>query len=297
MRLNNRGVALITVLLVVALVSVLASQAVWQQHLAVRRSTNVLMQQQAMFYHLGAETWVKQWLKTEIPAQIKGVYRLPSTPITGGKIQAQLSVQEARYNLNNLLLDDGQASVLDIAYLQRLFKQLDLPSAWVMLLVDWLDADQTVLPDGAEDGHYLLAQPAYRTADQLLSSLSELWLILPMTLAHYQSLQTHVCVLPQRTKINLNLAPAALLLALDQQVTVYQADYLIRQRKQQPFSQLTEVSKAVQDFPREHLADFFGFDRQFFSLSTDVSLNDISFHGTSLVQKAGQQMRIIQRQL
>lgn len=264
MRFNNQaGVALITVLLVVALVSISASAALWEQHLDIRRSTNVLYKEQAIYYHLGAETWAKQVLKVNFsPLQRhqltqSGQLSLPATPIEGGSIRASLIDVQARYNLNNLLDDEGKASAPDIAYLQRLLQRLDLPPEWVMRLVDWIDKDQLVsLPNGAEDDEYSRQQPPYRSANQKLQSLSELFLILPLTRLQYQRLTKLVCVLPYRTQINLNSADATLLLALHADIDQYTVDKILQQRLQTPYA---NVGKLAEQFQQSAIKDMLGF--------------------------------------
>lgn len=57
-----KGIALITVMMVVAMVSATASWLMLQQHVALRRVTNVVHEEQAILLSLGVETYVRELL-------------------------------------------------------------------------------------------------------------------------------------------------------------------------------------------------------------------------------------------
>ena len=61
----QRGIALITVMMVVAMVSATASWLMLQQHVALQRITNVLHEEQAFLLALGAESYVRDLLTTD----------------------------------------------------------------------------------------------------------------------------------------------------------------------------------------------------------------------------------------
>ena len=56
---NNRGVALITVLLIVALAAVLATEMTARLQLQMQRTNNITLNQQAYWYAMGAEAFAK----------------------------------------------------------------------------------------------------------------------------------------------------------------------------------------------------------------------------------------------
>ena len=62
---RQRGVALITALLVVAIAATAATALARQQQLAIQRSSNVLNAEQAWLYALGAETFAHQVLRRD----------------------------------------------------------------------------------------------------------------------------------------------------------------------------------------------------------------------------------------
>ena len=59
---RQRGVALITALLIVALATIAAVAMASRQQLDVRRTANILDGDQAFFYALGVESWARRIL-------------------------------------------------------------------------------------------------------------------------------------------------------------------------------------------------------------------------------------------
>ena len=63
-RLKAKGVALITVMLVVALAAIIATQMLARLQLQIQRTTNINFNQQAYWYAMGAEAFAKRVLFT-----------------------------------------------------------------------------------------------------------------------------------------------------------------------------------------------------------------------------------------
>ncbi|MCP5420621.1 MAG: type II secretion system minor pseudopilin GspK [Gammaproteobacteria bacterium] len=106
---RQRGVALITALLIVFLCSLLATDLAWVQQLAIRRSSLLQHQQQARLYLLGAEQWAAVILQrdaragdTDYPSEEWATVP-PSLPVQGGAITGRIEDLQGRFNLNNLL--------------------------------------------------------------------------------------------------------------------------------------------------------------------------------------------------
>lgn len=63
--LKMKGVALITVMLILSLATILAVSMTSRQQLDIHRSANIFNFEQAFQYVLGAELWAKQILKRD----------------------------------------------------------------------------------------------------------------------------------------------------------------------------------------------------------------------------------------
>jgi len=113
-RRRQRGVALITVLLIVFMASVAAASLMTLQSFTLHRSTLLLNQQQARLYTLGAEQWAIALLKRDLRNDLEQNERVdtlqedwatipPSLPVEGGSISGRIEDLQGRFNLNNLL--------------------------------------------------------------------------------------------------------------------------------------------------------------------------------------------------
>lgn len=243
---GQRGVALITVLLVVALVTVVGAGLIARQQLAIRSSGNLLVHNQAWHYALGGELLAKAILREDLrrgdprqpldhPAEPWAQPMKPFPFDEGGTLQLRIEDASGRFNLNALALPDN-AGLQAFAQFQRLLRLLDIDPPYAERLRDWLDEDEQVSPGGAEDNDYLLLQPAYRAANRILAEPSELRLLLEMNEAHYRRLLPHVTALPLDARLNLNSAGPLVLASLAEGLSPQLAQGLVVAREGQGFA-------------------------------------------------------------
>ena len=225
-RPDECGVALLTVLLLVAVMAVIAVAVLDDVRFAIRRSSNMEALGQAQWYALGAETLAKSRLETVL-ARDPGHLTLDGGwngqpivyPIENGAIRMRLLDRGACFNLNSVVsneLGDGYLpNLTGAAQFARLLVALEVPEADATrladALVDWIDSDAEPRPFGAEDEVYLRRSPPYRTAGVLLAEESELRTVQGFTPELYGRIRPFVCALPipQLTTININtLSPA-----------------------------------------------------------------------------------------
>ncbi len=192
---QQRGVALITVLLVVALVTVVCAALLLRQQLAIRSTGNQLLVRQAQYYAEGGELVAKALLRRDLSegqvdhlAEAWANPRLRFPLDEGGELRLRIEDLSGRFNLNSLSVN-GEAGELALLRLRRLLQGLQLSPAYADRLRDWLDLDQD--PSGmagAEDDQYLLLKPAYRTGPGVIADVSELRLLLGMSEVDYRRL-------------------------------------------------------------------------------------------------------------
>jgi len=218
------GVALITAMLITALVSLVALDLVSRQQLDIRRTSNLLDQDQAWLYCLGMEAWSSRILARDATRgpidhlHEEWAMQLPPLPVEGGGLIGELIDQQGLFNLNNLL-HGGAIDPAEMARFQRLLIGLEIPAdvaeGLAHALADWLDADQDRrFPGGAEDQDYLMLRPAYRAANAPFRSVSELRLVKGFVPKIYRAVSPFVTVLPERTPININTAPLPVIVSL-----------------------------------------------------------------------------------
>ena len=246
---RQQGVALITVLLVVAVVTVVCAGMIARQHVAIRSSANLLDTRQAWQYALGGETLAKAVLKRDArggdPRQsidhLGEDWAKPMQPFAldeGGVLSVRIEDPSGRFNLNSLV---RQQQVDDAAVLRfrRLLLRVGITTPFAERLVDWLDDNQEPTgSEGAEDNQYLLSKPAYRAADRRLQDVSELRLLFGMTEPEFRRLQPYVSALPADAQLNVNTASAMVLSSLADGLTPDMAQGVVLARGKEGFASI-----------------------------------------------------------
>jgi general secretion pathway protein K len=297
----QRGVALVTALLVVSLATVAAVAMATRQYVDLRRTTNLLHGEQAYAYAIAAESWARVILEYDIEnsdidiATEDWATALPPIAVEGGFVNGRITDLQGRFNINNLIEDSGAVSASDLAYFQQLLAVLDLDQEIATALVDWLDADIDVsLPAGAEDQAYLLEATPYRAANSRMASVSELRLVKGFTPEVMAALLPHVAALPERTALNVNTATAALLQALNPALAATDVAALIEGRGEEGYADKNVFLAAD---ALAGLEPTVGIDvkSDWFSVLADVTIGDGRATLASLLKRQDNTTHIISR--
>lgn len=290
---RSKGVALITVLLVVALATIAAAAMATRQQLDMRRTGNVLDGDQAYLYALGAESWAVGILakdqkenKTD-SLNDKWATVLPPIPIEGGEISGAIEDVQGRFNLNNLLAQNGKPSQPDLEMFQRLLVEVGLEPNLAQAVLDWIDPDiDPHFPEGAEDDAYLKEQLPYRTANRPMASPTELLLVKGFTAEAYARLAPYVTALPMRTTINVNTASAPVLMALAKDISTSDAEALIEARGQKGFPDVGTFKAQGALAGRAINQASIGVTSQYFQLRAQVHVGQGRAQLSSLLERA-----------
>lgn len=287
---QQQGLALIIAILAVSMAALAATAMASRQQVDIRRTANILDIEQVNLYVDGAETWAGRVLsedrknnkydsRQDIWAKV-----LPPIPVDGGQISGQIQDQQARFNLNSLLLSANRG--LARQRYERLLDELGLPRSLVDTLVDWLDADANVtLPDGAEDGEYLNRTPPYRSANRPLASVSELLLIKGYTREVYDKLRPFVSAINANTTINVNTAPKEVLLALAKDLSDGDIESLVRQQDNGGFKTLNDFTSHSAFTNKGLSAEGLSVTSQHFLLTSNVMIGRIRQQVESLLYR------------
>lgn len=287
---DERGIALITVMLVVALATLLAVSMMRSQHLSLRYADGVFGQDQAMLYTQGAEAFVqdlltrdldedkRQKLLTDHPGEA-WAKMFPPFPVDGGVVQARLTDLQGRFNLN-LLLRDNSVDAAAQSYFKRLLGNLDLPYSLDVPLIDWMDEDnEPIGMEGAEDDYYTRLTVPYRTANQPLTDVSELLLIKGFTPAIVERLRPYVSVLPASAGLNVNTAAPELIQALTENMTLSGADEQARQRPADGYESVDQflgspAFNGVDSKGKDAMKAWLSVKTGYFGLDADAVISD-----------------------
>ena len=321
---KQRGVALITVMLIVALCAVIASQMTARLQMQMQRSANVSFNQQAYWYAMGAEAFTKVAL-AKIFKQDKDVTHLGQMwaqgentyPVDFGDISGEITDLHSCLNLNALRAplggnsDDtnsGNSSnnrantpnkVPARLAFERLLINLQLDDvsqfeaeAMGDALTDWVDTDSRISSSGgAEDSDYASKEFPYLAANHYLASVNELRVIEHFTPRIIDAIKPYVCVIPQSDihEVNINTIDSEhveLLQALLDS-TLDEAQDILSARGEEGFGDIDKFYNAPEVVKLENFndkKDQFVVDSEYFTLKASASFND-SFFAMSSVMK------------
>jgi general secretion pathway protein K len=220
MKSGQRGVILISALILVALAAIVATSLFFETALSARRAAASFSMEQAMQLGAGGEalaafaiaddknsddTDKDAWAQHYGPVEVEN----------GVTLEAQVSDEQGKFNLNTLLTKDGKPDPEAVKVLGRLLELSELDPKWVSLIIDWMDPNVEPQADGGEDSLYLSETPPHRTGNLLLTSVSELQQLPGFTREMYLQLLPHVTALPpDAQKINVCMASGVVLDAL-----------------------------------------------------------------------------------
>ncbi len=252
---NNRGFALLLVLVVTTLMVAVVSELIHQVYVDVSISRGFRDGQQAS---LLAESGVYGGIKLlQISLQNKAYssltdqWALPNRlDDEAGNIEIAIIDEGGKLNLNALVSQNGEIDPLTLAALKRLGKRLELPEGIWDAVADWIDSDDQPRPNGAETTYYQSLRPPVFTRNAPLSSLTELSMVRGMTLEMLPRLQPYLTVFAPVLvlgapvlQVNINTAPREVLMALDDDIDERMADRIMEERRLKPFKGSGELSR------------------------------------------------------
>ena len=226
------GVALLTVLFILVLMTTLVVYLVEDNHMAVRRVSNHRDFEQMYQMLVGNEQWAIKVLERDMKENkidhLNEVWHnlLPETQVSEGKMKAVVQDLQGKFNLNNLSTKGDPWYSL----FQRLLRVLDIDEGLADAVIDWIDTDFDVSGHyGAEDPEYLLVNPAYRAANRKFASTGELIWVAGFTGDIVNKLAPYVAALPtSNAHININTASIPLLRTLSPQILTESAAESLR---------------------------------------------------------------------
>lgn len=300
---RQRGVALLLALLVVALAALIATRLFALTAASISRGESQARLQDAWLLSQGMEDFAIALLQRDldngdgIDTRSDAWARpLPPLPVPGGQVGGALADLDGRFNLNTLVRNGARDPVAQARF-ARLLAALELPSALLDTVSDWIDADNQAASQGAEDLDYLRADPPYRAANRPFVHVSELRRVLGVTPEVYAKLAPEVSALPLDVGTNINTMSSAGMMSLADGISLELARRLSRGGAAQYRSMtelVDELTQAGVVLDPAALQDLKVSSRYFLARS-DVELGGRHYRFWSLLQRAGRGGRVLQR--
>jgi len=303
---RQRGLALVTVLLVISLCVVLAAEVTKTQSYQVKRVQNLFERQQAYWYAMGAEHFVKALIR-DTAEKDKGVINLSqpwamegmSFPVDNGLIEGEIQDLRSCFNLNSLFEPNIEPDKLKfrkevfVRFLENLEVESEISHEDLASnLYDWLDPDDYPSDAVGYDGDmYTSMQFPYLSANSQLAHENELRVIYGFDVAVMTQLQQRFCVVPGDSSFLFNIntmdtEQPELLMAIFN-LTENEVSDILADRPEEGFEKISDfwnTASAKKVKTVSEADNYFTVESKFFKLITNAYYNDMKFALTSVIQ-------------
>lgn len=306
MKRGNRGAALLVAMLVVTLVATFAAAALWQQWRAVEVEGAERSRMQASWVLTGALDWARLIIREDsrtggadhlaepwaIPlqeARLSTFLAADRNADTSGAaddtfLSGSITDAQGLLNLANLV-ESGSQSRTGTRSFQRLFSLLGLPASQLQLLAENMRFASDISTDNQSASQAPLAP---QRGDQMA------WLGVPESTV--AALAPFVTILPARTPINLNTAPAEVIYAAVDGLTLAEAQEMVARRAQAPFRTLQEATQLMPQHTAALSEGQAGVSTRFFEVRGRLRIHRMVVEERSLLQRDGLDVKTVWRE-
>lgn len=307
----QRGAALLLAMLTVALVATFAAGALWQQWRSVEVEGADRMRVQSSWILTGALDWARLILREDANSSREDYLSEPwAVPLKEARLSTFLAADshtgmdtgtpsdaddvflsgdiadlQAKLNITSLV-QAGAIQDKRLDAFKRLFELLGLPAAQV----DTLAENLRFASDISTDNRNAARAPLLPLREEQL-----VWLGLPTdTVA---ALAPYVTVLPRPTPVNLNTAPAEVIYAVIDNISLADAQRLVAARESQRFTKNADVAALLPSratLPDD--ANGIAFASGFFEVHGRLRIDQTMIEERSVVQRLGLEVQTVQRE-
>ncbi len=230
---RQRGVAVITALLLTALAITVVASLFWQQQVQVRSMENQRLRLQTQWAMRGMVDFARFWLRQDNPSltALDGVWATPieearlddyvdREKVDTEKFDATVSGRaldaQARFNITNLATATGIVSQPNVQAYQRLLSNLQLDSGLAQATADAVLRAKPKPRAAGSGSDGKTASPASGGGSEpvAFTQVEDLLSVPGYTPQMIEQLRDFVIVLPELTAVNVNTAPAEVLAAV-----------------------------------------------------------------------------------
>ncbi|CUJ49705.1 type II secretion system minor pseudopilin GspK [Achromobacter aegrifaciens] len=236
----ERGAAVISALIIVAIVAALTTGLFQRQTASTRRVENEMARVQARAMLAGGIDWARLIVRDHSKREsITRGDQIWATPVLDTRIErpgdervavfsGRVQDEQGKYNLYNLA-NNGVPQPEQERVLRRLLNTLQLPDTLAARMVDIMSASQPVAPP-ADAPAAPPGRPAPDARAPLPRGVDEVAALLALEPSARNELRRTMTVLPVSTSVNVNTAPAEVLAALVPGLSLSQARSMAGER-------------------------------------------------------------------
>lgn len=248
-RNSEKGLALVTVLLVVAVLTALVTDFIYRSYISSSRAANFRDSARASLLARDGVTLARaglQELMKKDPNLVMDASGMVFSQNLGEGLDIEVRAIDERsrvsvriaYPLTGVIEPKAHGSYA------RLLKAVRISDeSLVDALADWIDNDNSTRTRGAEEYQYRSLSTPYKPRNNYPESVDELRLIKGYDNDVMKAIGQYVTPYNPDGLVNINTAPKPVLMSLTDEMTEPLADEIIRYRKSTPFKDRSDVMK------------------------------------------------------
>jgi general secretion pathway protein K len=280
-RKNERGVALLAVLLGVALMTLIVVDFAMTSGLGFVSAANQANELRATYLArsgvavglglLAADARAKSQqpasqTTAESPCESLNdawAQPFPPTPLEGGMASVNIVDEERKLNINSMI-QNGAPNQAAILKMQRLFTILDVDVDLVQGIINWITPNGG---SGMGSDYYLGLTPPYQPRYGAMPTLGDLQMVEGFNEAIFNRVSPFLTVMPT-TAVNINTAAPQVIAALEPQWTEDQkiVEEIVAARAIRPFTQPTDITNMLGEAAPPTLSRDIQMRSQFFTI-------------------------------
>jgi general secretion pathway protein K len=247
---SSRGMALITALIVVALLVTIAVElvyAVYGHGRSTRLYAHAVQASLLASSAIEAEAVRLSAFGGDKYTRLADAERARGfSAEDAGRVKLSIEDEQGKVALNQMVAQNGELVPERFELFRRLLKTLGLQDELAFAVADWIDADAAPREGGAESDYYKELKPAYAPKNSALYSVEELLLVKGFDAETVKRLKPFVTVYTDGL-ININDAPREVIMALDDEISADMAESVIQARETSPFESAAKI-REIQGF-------------------------------------------------
>lgn len=306
----QRGVALLVVLLMMALMTTIAATMTSRLFINFNRLESQIHYQQAYWYAMSVEALARHAIKESFDGEDTVTLSQPWAvrdqiyPLDGGQARGSVYDRQACFNVNGLRdikSVPNEKNPFLVMTLQQLIESqgIDSYEAEVAASSTWeyIDTDDNVQSDtGVEDGEYLARRIPHVAPNSYIGDISEWRAVNAVSRAMYAKVSPFLCAIPSsNVQINVNTLSeddAPILAAFfHPDLNEDQAKQLIEARD--PIDGWADIASfmadpslsGVSNEKKEKIKPYLDVRSLFFQLDTEITYNSMSLRMRALLQR------------
>ncbi|HXX80975.1 MAG TPA: type II secretion system minor pseudopilin GspK [Thermodesulfovibrionales bacterium] len=248
---SEKGIALVLTLMITVLITAMVVEFSYGVYTTTSALHNWKESQRLSFVSKSGITLAMKTIQSDIPPN--ELYRFPGKmdiPVENilagftGTVIVSVEDENAKFNLNSLVSQNGQLNVRSYESFKLLLKILGFDDSAAKAIsgriVDWIDPD-SIPSEGLTDSEEG-AKNAY------MDSVDELLMIKGIDRVTYETLLPYVTVYGYSgiddARININTASIPVIMSLNERISEEQAEAVVNQRKVEPFDGVGGLTRA-----------------------------------------------------